>query len=54
MDSATHFLLSSTAMAFSKACLFTIFLHSVNFNLASLSFGRAVVTWKNEKEMSDF
>lgn len=37
--------LSSTAMAFSNACLRTIFSHSVYLRMASLSFGRNFFTW---------
>lgn len=38
----------STAIARSNALIFTILLHSVNFNLASLSLGRHLETLKNK------
>lgn len=44
-ESATDFLVSSTAIAFSNAFRFTILEHSTNFALASLSLGLALVTW---------
>lgn len=44
MVSDTDFWGSSTAIAFSKAILFTTLLHSLNLALASLSFGLALVT----------
>ena len=43
-------LLSFTAMALAKFAIITILLHSVYFALASLSFGRTLVTYTEKKK----
>lgn len=49
-ESTTDFLISSLAMALSKAFCFTILLHSWYFILASLSFGRTFTTCHQKRE----
>ena len=49
IDSATLFLLDSTAMAFANACCRTILLHSLYLFTASASFGLALIERGRER-----